>query len=161
MPTFSPFASPDPIIEAALRNDACLGRPPRYATASITSIQAPTDQSKADEYVRRQNEGLRILVDALSDQADLIERLARKNLRGLDVSVINAVRARVLQADAQLAKVQADLLDAEDGIDLLDVDDMGTAMRTALHRLTATDLSARTDLEEHGLTAADLVARRA
>lgn len=154
------FCSSDAIIEAALRNDARRGLPPRYATASVTPLQAPTDQSKLDEWVGRQNAALRILTDALIDQADMVERLARKNLRGLDVRAIDAVRAKVLQAQAQLAKIQDVLLDTEDGLDLLDVDDMGTAMRTALHRITATDLSAKTDLEEHGLTASDLLGRR-
>lgn len=161
MPTLSPFSSPDPIIKAALRNDARLGRPPRYATASVTPIQLVTDQSKLDAQAAAQSEALRLLFDALTDQADLVERLARRNLRGLDVSAITAVRARVLQAEAQLAKVQEVLLDADDDLDLLDVDDMGVAMRNRLHVLTATDLSAKTDFEEHGLGKADLVGRRA
>jgi hypothetical protein len=66
-----------------------------------------------------------------------------------------------MQAEAQLAATQAVLLDADDDLDLLNVDDMGSAMRNRLHALTATDLSARTDLEEHGLGKVDLVGRRA
>lgn len=158
----SSFSSPDLVIEAALRNDALRGLPPRYTTASVTPIQPQpvTDQSRLNDRIGQQNGALRTLFDALSDQADIIERLARRNLAGLDVRAIDVIRARVLQAETQLAKVQEVLLDTEDGIDLLDVDDMGVAMRTALHRLTATDLSAKTDAEEHGLGKADLLDRR-
>jgi hypothetical protein len=158
---FSPYSPPDLVIEAALRNDANRGLPPRYSTAFVTPIQPVTDQSKLDDQIGRQNAALRVLTDALIDQADIIERLARRNLRGLDVRTIDAVRARVMQAEAQLAATQDVLLDTEDGLDLLSVDDMGTAMRTTLHRLTATDLSAKTDAEEHELTAGDLLGRRA
>jgi hypothetical protein len=158
---FSPFASPDLVIEAALRNDARLGRPPRYATASVTPIQPKTDQSILDERVGRQNGALQNYIDALIDQADAVERLARRNLSGLDLRTISGVRTRVMQAEAQLAATQAVLLDADDDLDLLNVDDMGSAMRNRLHALTATDLSARTDLEEHGLGKVDLVGRRA
>lgn len=163
MPTFSPFASPDPIIEAALRNDARLGRPPRYATASVTPIQAPaeTDQSRLEARIGQMNAATRALTDALIDQSDVIERLARRNLRGVDLRTINSVNSRVAQAGVQLARIQEILLDADTKQDMTLIDDAGDVMRGALHRLTATDLSARTDLEEHGLTAADLVARRA
>lgn len=158
---FSPFSPPDAIIEAALRNDARLGRPPRYARASVTSLQAPaeTDKSRLEIKLARHAGAHRAYIDAVNDQAEMMDRLARRDLRGISIRTIDDTRARLLHAQGELAKAQEVLLEAED-LDCLDIDDVGTAMRTALHRITATDLSAKTDLEEHGLTAGDLVGRR-
>lgn len=130
------FSDENLVLQAALRNDARRGLPPRYTLASVTGIASErmTVQQRLDQHIGRQHAARRAWFDAIVDRDDIIERMARQNLTGVDTKIIEAANARVAMAEEQHAAINAILLDAADKLDLTEVEDIRTAMHACLDR---------------------------
>lgn len=134
----SGFSDPSLLIEAALRNDARLGREPRYSTASVLPLhgQRPTIQQRIETLVFQQSEARAAYFTAVGDRDDLIVRMARRNLRDVDSAAVDSAQTRVAHAEVQYARINELLLDAEQTLDCLIHDDMTDALYGRLRALT-------------------------
>lgn len=132
------LSDPNLIIEAALRNDARLGREPRYSTASVLPIhgQRPTIQQRIETLIFQQTEARAAYFSVVADRDDLIVRMARRNLRDVDSAAVDSVQIRVAHAEVQYARINELLLDAEQTLDCLLHDDMTDALHGRLRALT-------------------------
>lgn len=133
------LSDPNLIIEAALRNDARRGLPPRYKTADVLPLSGPrpTIQGKIETLIFQQSEARKAYFDAITDRDELIVRLSRRQLRDIDNAAVTCAQMTLADAEVKYAAINGLLLDAESDLDVILHDDMTDALIRKVRLATA------------------------